>query len=113
MHAIGAVGRSLVFSTPNTHIAGETSRRRGWLRPQRVLKALQPPGIWLRRLLLEEAGDRGLDLRFLGRNQLDRHRYTRIRDLQAVHPYEGSGRPRLLSPLRVMSIVGAVKQNPA
>ena len=79
-----------MFTAPYTHVAGETGRRAARLRPDRLLKALQPPGIGFRRPVRQCLGHCVLHLRRLGRAQFDLHDgekdrtrkpFTRSRDL--------------------------------
>jgi len=91
-----------VFATPDAHDTGGTLVPRVWLRAQRVLEPGFPPRIRLRRgALVEDLGDRSLDLGRLLGAQIDVHGVQIIRR-GPVPPFEGFGFERTFSPLRVM-----------
>jgi hypothetical protein len=74
MDAVGAVGRCLVFATPNAHVTGETGQPPGRLRLERLLEPGLPPRVRLRGAVWGDRGrDRGLHFRRLRGIHLDVH----------------------------------------
>ena len=74
MNAVGAVGRCLVFATPDAHVTGETLVTVPRLRLERVFEAGLPPRIgWRRRRGGHDRSDRRTYFRGLHWGQLDVH----------------------------------------
>ena len=89
MDAVGAVGRCLVFATPDAHVPGETSKRRLWLRLERLVDSGLPPGIRGRGLVVgHDRRDRRLHFRGLCWDQLDVHE-SQIIEVAKLSPIRG------------------------
>jgi hypothetical protein len=72
--AVGTVGMSLVFTTPNAHITGETGKWPRRLRLECLVDSGLPPRIRRRGLVGSDSGrDRSLHLDGLCGDQLDVH----------------------------------------